>query len=186
MWTFADLLEHRTGCVICMDYSDYNREYHTLFIHFKAISKILLGKLTELRDKSLRSQDAFLFGFSFGARLITRAATDFGPKLLGVIHCECTSLITFLAVVREIFVYFLLLSWFLLIICLLLFHYLWCCVVCDPAGPGFDVYRAYEPRNAAHHSQCFHTDSGGYGTTDRGCHQDWHLGDCGIHQSAAG
>lgn len=82
----ADLLEQRTGCIICMDYSDYNQDYYRLFIHFKAISKILQAKLAELRDKSFRSADAFLFGFSFGARLITRAASDFGPKQIGSIH----------------------------------------------------------------------------------------------------
>lgn len=31
-----------------------------------------------------------------------------------------------------------------------------------------------------------HTDSSGYGTNERCCHQDWILGDCGITQTAAG
>lgn len=72
-----------------MDYSDYNREYHSLIIHFRTITKVLLTKLIELRDKSFRSRDAYFFGFSFGARLITRAASEFGPKQLGIIHREC-------------------------------------------------------------------------------------------------
>lgn len=59
--------------------------------------------------------------------------------------------------------------------------------MCDPAGPGFDVHPSnIEPRAVAIHSQCMHTDSSGYGTSDRCCHQDWILGDCGITQTAAG
>lgn len=84
----VDLLEHRTGCIICMDYSDYNREYSGLIIHFKTITDILLNKMIELRGKGFRTRDAYFFGFSYGARLITRAALEFGSKPVGTIHCE--------------------------------------------------------------------------------------------------
>lgn len=60
-------------------------------------------------------------------------------------------------------------------------------VVCEPAGPGFDAHPGNaEPLHVAYHSQCFHTDAGNYGTSDRSCHQDWILGECGNRQAAAG
>lgn len=70
-----------------MDYSEYNQEYPYLVRNFKPISKILTDKLIQLRGKGFRSSDAFLFGFSYGARLIVRSGNDFGYKELGVIHC---------------------------------------------------------------------------------------------------
>lgn len=78
----------RDGCIICMDYSDYNKDYPFLIAHFKPITKILTGKLFELREKGFRSSDAYLFGFSYGARMIVKAGNEFGPKQLGIIHCK--------------------------------------------------------------------------------------------------
>lgn len=81
-----DLIEHRGGCIMCMDYSAYNDDYRYLILKFKSIAKVLSNKLEELRDKSFSSNQAYLFGFSFGSRLITRAAMSFGPKQIGTIH----------------------------------------------------------------------------------------------------
>lgn len=81
-----DLLNNREGCLICMDYSDYNKEYPFLITHFKHITKVLVDKLICLRDKGMRLGDSYLFGFSYGARLIARAGNDIGPKQLGIIH----------------------------------------------------------------------------------------------------
>lgn len=81
-----DLINVRDGCIICMDYSDYNKDYPFLITHFKAITKVLTDKLIHLRDKGLRSSDAYLFGFSYGARLITKAGHEIGPRQLGIIH----------------------------------------------------------------------------------------------------
>lgn len=82
----TDLLNNREGCLICMDYSDYNKDYPFLVTHFRPVAKVLSDKLMELRSKGLRHSDAFLFGFSYGARLITRAGNDIGYKQLGIIH----------------------------------------------------------------------------------------------------
>lgn len=87
-----DLLNNRDGCVICMDYSDYNKDYPFLIAHFKPVSKVLTDKLVELRNKGFRNSDAYFFGFSYGARLITRAGNDIGQKQLGIIHCKCLTL----------------------------------------------------------------------------------------------
>lgn len=84
----VDLIKHRGGCIICMDYSDYNDDYGFLLVNFRSIAKILTNKLDMLRSMSFRSKSAYLFGFSFGARLIARAANDFGPRRIGTIHCK--------------------------------------------------------------------------------------------------
>lgn len=55
-------------------------------------------------------------------------------------------------------------------------------LVCDPAGPGFDGTNTSSPITAALNSQCIHTASGGYGTRERNCHQNWNMGNCGESQ----
>jgi len=60
--------------------------------------------------------------------------------------------------------------------------------VCEAAGPGFDsniTYSQEDPIDSAKFVQCIHT-SYDKGTTKRSCHQNWHLGYCGIIQIAAG
>lgn len=54
--------------------------------------------------------------------------------------------------------------------------------VCEPAGPGFDGSKNADPTMAAKQSQCIHTASGGYGTRERTCHQNWLMGNCGESQ----
>lgn len=82
----ADLLEHRDGCVICMDYSDYNKNYVYLIAYFGPIANILKDELIRLRDKGIRLSNTYMFGFSYGARLIVRAGSEIGYKSLGIIH----------------------------------------------------------------------------------------------------
>lgn len=65
-----------------------NEDYGFMLINFKAIAQILTDKLNVLRDLSFDSSAAYLFGFSFGARLIAKAATDFGPQQIGKIDCK--------------------------------------------------------------------------------------------------
>lgn len=61
-------------------------------------------------------------------------------------------------------------------------------IACDAAGPGFDsniTYSQQSPLESAKFVQCVHT-SYDKGTNKRSCHQNWHLGYCGISQIAAG
>ncbi|XP_031633365.1 uncharacterized protein LOC116347088 [Contarinia nasturtii] len=81
-----NLLEHRSGCIICMDYSNYNNDYPFLLRHFKMVAKILTDQLINLRGKGFRATDSYYFGFSYGARLLVRAGNDFGAKTLGILH----------------------------------------------------------------------------------------------------
>lgn len=71
-----------------MDYREYNNDYGFLLRNFKPIAQILNDKLDVLRSMSFQSHEAYLFGFSYGARLIVEAANDFGPQQIGTIHCK--------------------------------------------------------------------------------------------------
>lgn len=71
-----------------MDYGEYDSDYGFLLSNFKQIAKVLVDKLNVLHSMSFRSDLAYLFGFSYGARIIVEAANEFGPKEIGTIHCE--------------------------------------------------------------------------------------------------
>lgn len=69
-----------------MDYNEYNKDYSFLIKNYKIISKILADQLIAFRDKGLRLNESYMFGFSYGARLIVRAGSELGQKQLGIIH----------------------------------------------------------------------------------------------------
>lgn len=71
-----------------MDYKEYADDYGFLLRNFKQISEVLKDKMEVLRGMSFDSQAAYLFGFSFGARLVVEAANNFGPKQIGTIDCK--------------------------------------------------------------------------------------------------
>lgn len=82
-----DLIDHRGGCVVCMDYQEYNYDYGFMLGYFKAIAQILSDKLNVLHSMSFQSDSAYLFGFSYGARLIVEATNNLRPMQIGTIHC---------------------------------------------------------------------------------------------------
>lgn len=84
----TDLISYRGGCIICMDYSAYADDYGFLLRNFKPIANVLTNKLIALREHSFQARNAYLFGFSFGSRLIARAGIDFGPKEIEQIDCK--------------------------------------------------------------------------------------------------
>jgi pimeloyl-ACP methyl ester carboxylesterase len=56
---------------------------------------------------------------------------------------------------------------------------------CDPAGPGFDMYkRTVDPKLAAKNVVCINT-SVDKGTNKYNCHQNFRMGNCGKSQPAA-
>lgn len=65
-----------------MDYAKYSvvQNYFTLVSQFQPLSTILLNKLIELESKGFDPKMGFLFGFSFGARLVMDAARKFGVQ----------------------------------------------------------------------------------------------------------
>lgn len=132
--------------------------------NFKNMAKILTSKLLALREYSFRSRTAYMFGFSFGARLIAQAGNDLGPSLIGRIDCRLWALLR----THKLCFYFRIPT------------------VCEPAGPGFENSKLNaDPKLAAKYSQCIHTAVGGFGTRERICHQNWMMGSCGEAQAAA-
>lgn len=75
-----------------MDYSHYNNDYIFMITRFNAISKVLKGHLMSLRAVGINLANSYVFGFSFGARLIVRAGNELGVKQLGIIHRSYTFL----------------------------------------------------------------------------------------------
>lgn len=97
-----------------------DEDYGYLLIHFKTIAKILTDKLKVLDDLSFDASLAYLFGFSFGARLITKAAFDFGPKQIGNIDRKNTFIGETFA---NLFIFFLIFQFNLFNILIVAFNY---------------------------------------------------------------
>lgn len=54
---------------------------------------------------------------------------------------------------------------------------------CDPTSLGIPVAWTKDSTLSAVNVQCIHTNSLFFGTTKRDCHQDWDMGNCGLHQT---
>lgn len=75
-----NLITNRGGCIIFMDYGKIANvvNYFALIPHFANISAVLLKKLKQLESEKFDPAKGFMYGFSFGARLIIDAASKFG------------------------------------------------------------------------------------------------------------
>lgn len=71
-----------------MDYGAYDDDYGFLVRNYRQIANVLTDKLIALETHMFRARTSYLFGFSFGARLIAKSGIDFGPQKLGRIDCE--------------------------------------------------------------------------------------------------
>lgn len=82
------LLQYRGGCIILMDYKLYSdvpnlplfQSYYPLVANFSKISNVLTKKLRNLEVEGFNPDNGFMFGHSFGARLIIDAAVNFGKQ----------------------------------------------------------------------------------------------------------
>lgn len=83
----SNLSFHRNGCVVFMNYSHYSdrNNYFEVISHFEPISKLVARKLRQVRDSGFSSDNMFLFGFSFGGRIVIEAALLYGPKRINQI-----------------------------------------------------------------------------------------------------
>lgn len=168
-WTsdlISNLLNYRGGCVIFMDYYKFAKaeKFFKLLRKFTKISAVLLKKLRQLNESGVNDDDLFMYGFSFGARLVIDAGVNYGinriKQIDGIIYKE--------------FIAFSFISYKFIL-------------VCEPAGPGFDYYNLMIPQLptlAAKNVQCIHT-SYSYGTYLYNCHQNWRMGYCGWSQVGA-
>jgi hypothetical protein len=74
------LTEARGGCVIVVDYSFYgnNPRYFAFLQDFPSISRVITKKLKQLEADGFNPDDWFMFGQSFGSRLVIDSAANFG------------------------------------------------------------------------------------------------------------
>ena len=65
-----------------MDYSNHSivSDYFILVGKFDSISSLLVKKLLQLESQGFDENKIFLFGFSFGARLVINAGILFGEN----------------------------------------------------------------------------------------------------------
>jgi hypothetical protein len=76
MGTIVNLMYHRGGCVIFMDYSNYSivSDYFQLTPHFYGIASVLLRKVKQIGNYN----QLFMYGFSFGSRLCFEVGIQLG------------------------------------------------------------------------------------------------------------
>lgn len=80
---FTDLIQHRGGCMICMDFSIFaNDRYVRLVRSFDAIAHILHIHLLELERIGFNLREGYMFGFSYGGRLVCEAAKRLGTRII--------------------------------------------------------------------------------------------------------
>lgn len=86
----SNLTVLRQGCIIFMNYSYYSDRlnYFDTISYFEPISKLVTKKLVQLRDGGVSNDRIFMFGFSFGGRIVIEAALNYGTNLIGLIHSK--------------------------------------------------------------------------------------------------
>jgi hypothetical protein len=88
MTLFANLRAWRGGCIICMDFSKYTRNYPYLKLisEHNGILAVLTKKLRQFRDEGFDPKKGYMFGFSFGSILAINGALEtFGKRVFGLI-----------------------------------------------------------------------------------------------------
>lgn len=109
-------------------------------------------------------QEVFVFGFSYGAQL----ALELGRSLKG------SSKIARMDRKPKICINLKLIAQLITLL-----------AVCEPTIFTFLENIIADSKKSASNVQCIHTNSLGYGTPERDCHQDWNMGNCGQSQPAA-
>lgn len=145
----SNFTAYRGGCVIFMNYSYYSDRinYFEVIGFFKPIASLVTRKLQQLNSDGVVDDNIFMFGFSFGGRIVIEAALNYGTKRISQIDCKISC------------EYLFQLSSLKLLL-----------PACDMAGPGFDFVYNRDPKDAAKNVQCIHT-SISAGTIIRNCHQ---------------
>jgi hypothetical protein len=84
-----------------MDYSPFSlvQNYVKLYRHFNGILRILTFKLEQMLRVGFDPNNGYLFGFSFGAQLVLRAARRFGDQRFKEVDGESSKNDFFLPIV---------------------------------------------------------------------------------------
>lgn len=84
------LLKHRHGCVIFIQYSSCidNNNYFNTLKKWKSVSILLTSKLNEMESQGIPAANIFIYGFSLGGRIAIDASISFGKRKIGLIDGE--------------------------------------------------------------------------------------------------
>lgn len=87
---FSKLKEYRGGCIMCLDYSaiDNGERYRVLINNFDLVHQSLTKVLEQMEESGFNHTNGFIFGFSFGARVVIEGAGRFGYQRIGKIDGE--------------------------------------------------------------------------------------------------
>ena len=86
----GNLTYYRKGCVLFMNYTYYSDtpNYFDLKQHFKPLTNLVTRKLHQIHDDGISSDCMFLYGFSFGGRIMIEAALQYGPGKISMIDSK--------------------------------------------------------------------------------------------------
>lgn len=78
----GNLSLNRGGCIIFMNYSHYadDIDYFRLVSRFENISRVMVKKLNQLRADGVTGDNIYMFGFSYGGRLVIESGIQFGKS----------------------------------------------------------------------------------------------------------
>lgn len=78
----GNLSFNRGGCIIFMNYSHYSDDidYFRLVSRFENISRVMVKKLNQLRVDGVTGDNIYMFGFSYGGRLVIESGIQFGKS----------------------------------------------------------------------------------------------------------
>lgn len=89
-----NLFKYRGGCMIRIDYSAgvSSDDYFLTLKQFDPISAVITRRLVDMENDGISPDDIYLYGFSFGARLVIDACINFGPRKIKFIDGESITL----------------------------------------------------------------------------------------------
>lgn len=89
----GNLSVYRGGCIIFMNYSHYGDDidYFRLVSRFENISRVMVKKLNQLRDEGVTADKIYMFGFSYGGRLVIESGIQFGKSEISSIDGQRVS-----------------------------------------------------------------------------------------------
>lgn len=80
---FTELHQYRGGCIICMNFTTFaNERYVRLVRSFDSIAHVLHIHLLELERIGFNLREGYMFGFSYGGRLVCEAARRIGIRII--------------------------------------------------------------------------------------------------------
>lgn len=83
----GNLSRYRSGCVLFTNatyYSDRGN-YFEVVRYFEPLSKLLAKKLNQIVNDGASSDNIYMFGFSYGGRVVIEAGLLFGHQKIGLI-----------------------------------------------------------------------------------------------------